>query len=343
MKIALHGSYFGDNFGDTLFSIMFKEFIQSANKTSDVYFPFASERVRYFTGSKKPSFKKIFFPDRVVYFGGGYLGQPTQKSSIWSVRLCIRHLLLMTYYLIIGVPYKFYSVGAGPLDNKFIRLWVKVIINKSQGIYVRDKKSFNFLNKIGVKMNLVHLSTDWVLNLKSDVKKKSSKKIRIGVHLPSLKISLHYKNAIDELHDFVNTNQSNYEITYFKDFFKENFNDQSYEYFVSKNFKHEYINYKSPKQLRDHISELDILISNKLHCCIVACSYDVSVISVGVHEKTKRFFEQINYTSNNRLLSEDYNYFVRDCLNPIQKPVIPKFCYDALEEMKKNLTIFVNS
>jgi len=187
----------------------------------------------------------------------------------------------------------------------------------------------------------LRLGSDWILNLSKISPVKKANVLRVGLHLPSFNLHGHYRNSIDDVIEYLKGNHINYKLFYFKDFYKPSFFDASYEYLKSCSVEHTYTDYESPDQLVRHISCLDILISNKLHCCIVGCSQGVKVLSVGVHEKTRRFFDQINYSENNRLTSENYDGFVSSQLPFLKVPEIPEDVSQSLVDMRDDLRKFV--
>src|SRR5690554_5036992 len=109
-KVALHGSYYGDNFGDTLFVIEYINWLKELQgyNNDNIFLPFAGDRVRDLVEvSNFAGIKSIYKSDVVVFIGGGYLGEPSKRVGIWSLRLIIRHLSVGLLALLFRKPYIF--------------------------------------------------------------------------------------------------------------------------------------------------------------------------------------------------------------------------------------------
>ena len=145
--IALHGSYFGDNFGDRLFVELFIDWVNEIeNITSEnIVLPFANSRIRESVDcSQTKGLKAIIKSSCIIFIGGGYFGEFKPNSLIWNMRLLIRHLTIAIYAAIVRKPYIFIGIGAGPLSNIFPRKLVTYVCNKSEKVVVEVEKSTFF-------------------------------------------------------------------------------------------------------------------------------------------------------------------------------------------------------
>jgi len=332
-KIALHGSYYGDNFGDTLFVIHFLKWIYKENEDIEVYLPFASDRVRKLVNASGiKGINSLMTAKCVVFFGGGYLGEPTIKNSIWSYRLIIRHLSIALFCYLLKKPYIFIGVGAGPLSHPIARKLTVFLCNRSKKTIVRDKESKQYLLSYGVKEEKIILTADSILTFdESNVETKESLKMKkllkkddnnkvtlIGVHLPATK---EFENKLEVLLTDLKRycdSLKKYKLVIFNDFYKE-----GYEYIAKDKIemlfeKNEYteVPYESPDQLIALINELDIVLTTKLHCGIVANCLNKYTLSISVHNKTKRLYEQIELSERNISLS---NYESNDLDNMLKE------------------------
>lgn len=318
-KIVLHGSYFGDNFGDRLFIEMFVEWLSNIEglETENIVLPFANNRIR---NSLPVSKSKGVFSLRgakcVIYTGGGYFGE-FKKSIVWSARLVIRHLLLAIWMILFRKPIIIVGVGAGPLSNFFTRKLVTFVCNRSYKTIVRDKESYDFLRSYGVKADKLFESVDSVLILDNfnDEKSDETDSVKIGVHLAYPFENSTIKQIITDIKKYTDS-LDDYEIRYFKDFYKEGFYDYAEEVIKetfpkNKIAKLEYLN---PKQLIKEIGKFDILFTVKLHVGIVAFTQGVRTFSIGIHQKTQRLYNQLNFPMFTKSLGDYRQGDINDML-----------------------------
>ncbi len=311
-KVALHGSYYGDNFGDTLFVEIFNSWIKELEHydKDNVILPFAGNRVRNLVSvSSQKGLKGLLQAGKIVFIGGGYLGERPNDRLVWNARLFVRHLTIAIFALIFQKPYIFVGVGAGPLSNKIIRKMVVFLCNRSVKVIVRDIESYNYLIDYGVEKNKIITTADSVLTLdnsyleNNNIKTinyinnfKKANKVIIGVHLPARdEHTDKLDKIIKALREYVDISK-NVKLIVFNDFYKEGYNyialNMIKERFKDEEF--EVYDYTDPNNLIGLISQLDIVITTKLHVGVVANCYGVYSLSFPVHGKTIRFYKQIN-------------------------------------------------
>ena len=297
-KVVVHGSYFGDNFGDRLFIEMFIDWLADIEEIdkNDIVLPFANNRIRESVKcSKIKGIKAILRGKCFVYTGGGYFGE-FQKSLVWNARLIIRHLLMALFSIITFKPLIIIGVGAGPLSNPISRRLVTFVCNHAKKVIVRDRESFDYMRKYGVKDERLKLSVDSVLGLDiSKTNETESESIKIGVHVFYPYENKDIINVIKDIKAFADSVQ-NYEIVYFMDLYKEGFTDFS-ESVIDEVMDSRYVTkvkYENPEQLIELIGSFDVLFTIKLHVGIVALTQGVKTYSIAVHHKTKRLYNQLN-------------------------------------------------
>ena len=311
-KVILHGSYYGDNFGDTLFVIHYINWLRSAEgyNAQNVYLPFAGERVRGLVNvSSKKGLRCFFEGDLLVFIGGGYLGEPPSRINIWSIRLIVRHLFVGFFALALRKPFVFIGVGAGPLSNKLARMLTVYLCNKSTKVVVRDNESKDYLVKYGVVRSKIDVTADSILCLKAeDVDNSLIRKVKrdigkmngackfIGVHLPAInheeldKLNL----LLDDIKHFCGT-LGEYKVVVFNDFFKKDYKYAAYEAIKEKfdPLNVVFCGYEGPGRLIALINELDFVITTKLHCGIVSNCLGNYTVSISTHGKTRRLYKQL--------------------------------------------------
>src|SRR5690606_18311259 len=92
-----------------------------------------------------------------------------------------------------------------------------------------------------------------------------------------------------------------YKLVVFNDFHKENY-DYLAETLVKQEFDEDTVvsfKYENPSHLIALINELDIVITTKLHCGIVANCLGKYTLSISVHNKTMRLYKQLNLENRN--------------------------------------------
>ncbi len=322
-KIALHGSYYIDNFGDSLFVVYFYKWLKETNliRDEDIILPYANDRVRNLV---KVSDNKGFFgllkSKKIVFFGGGYLGERPNKKMIWNIRLLIRHLSIGLLAVLLKKHFIFIGVGAGPLTNSLTRKIVVFLSNKSEKIIVRDDESYNFLLEYGVDKEKLGTTADSILLLEeSDVDEYWNEKYKkelmieesvnttyIGVHLQaSSSKEEKLKLIIEDLKEYCG-NLKDYKIVVFNDTYRKTPNNRSLNLVYEKFDKEKVMNieYLNPDQLIAVINNLDIVITTKLHCGIVANCLGKYTLSVSVHDKTIRLYKQLKLQERNVSISD---------------------------------------
>ena len=164
-SIALHASYYGDNFGDTLFVKQYVKYL-SENHDLNISLLFPSKRVLNEVNglAVRSGFMGVFRSDAIVFIGGGYFGERKNKVFEWHVRFLVRYISVAIMALIAGKKIFFVGVGAGPLSYRLTRYLVRSVLNNSSGFVARDRVSYNFLKNIGVKEELLFESLDSVLS-----------------------------------------------------------------------------------------------------------------------------------------------------------------------------------
>lgn len=323
-KIALHGSYYIDNFGDSLFVVYFYRWLKEVKniEDEDIILPFANERVRKLVNaSNTKGLKALLKSNKIVFIGGGYLGERPNKKLLWNIRLLVRHLSIGLFSILLKKPFIFIGVGAGPLSNPISRKLTVFLCNKSEKVIVRDEESKKHLLDYGVKEDKIKETADSILLLKeSDVDKywdekyknelnhnDSAKTTYIGVHLQASSNKIEKLRTIIEDIDKYCKEQNSYKIVVFNDTYKEKHDSTAIQLFLERFSKDKIINidYINPDQLIGLINNLDIVITTKLHCGIVANCLGKYTLSISVHDKTTRLYKQLGI-SERQILIDDY-------------------------------------
>ncbi len=315
MKVIIHGSVFTDNFGDVLFADLF--YSRMKEKGIDAFFledkkigisDFSRKEIGY---TKKCTVRDILSADALVMISGGYLGED-KVSRKNTITRWIKYILPVRFFQLLGKKVYFIGVGGGPLYSYFLRKSCVNALNKAAYISVRDQETYRYFMMYGVKKHMV---------LTSDTAQVITKEYCIdsyaGFNQQSQKhLFLHYVDNKDVDEMFVHTiipalnrflfKHSEYSVVVGTDVCVDKSkiqNSKTYKALVSDN--KEIYCYCGIKQLCAEISQMDVVITPKLHVGIVAATFGKSVISFPIHrEKTQRYYKQIGEQNRSIKLSD---------------------------------------
>ncbi len=195
------------------------------------------------------------------------------------------------------------------------------LCNNSERVIVRDEESKKYLLTYGVKEEKVEETADSILLLeqkdvdkywdekyKNELQKdKSIDVVFIGVHLQvSSNKREKLKLIISDINNYVKK-LNQYKIVIFNDTYKSEPDEtvlNSFRECLDEN-KIMYYVYLNPNQLIGLINNLDIVITTKLQCGIVANCLGKYAISISVHNKTTRLYSQLGLKER-QILIDDY-------------------------------------
>ncbi len=313
--IALHASYYDDNFGDLLLVKIFEKWIKE-NTDSDIVYPLVPKM-------EQKRFQK-HFPESIiglknqnswkamVYAGGGHFGEPDSRSASWNKRFFVRHVLPAEIGILRKIPYVILGVGVGPLSNFFVRQEVKRLFAHAKALTVRDEESRDYVLDILRICPQVKMVPDPALTIsRSDIPFKAfgrvdpifelfQDKILLGIHHPyrilsetpqaeifreSLMSSL--KASPDVLPVVFTDSDAGQNALYcekLKSAIEEATNNKCLA-----------IPFQGIWETVALISKLSIVLTTKLHVGIVAYALGVYGESFATHSKTSRFYRQIGH------------------------------------------------
>lgn len=299
-KVILHGATNcqSSNYGDFLYGEMFYKYF--LNKGDDVEFYQASDFfIKYLSNDLKNREISKRDADYIVYIPGGYFGESSNSKWKEVIVHFLRFLPLGLWAANHKKKILVAGIGAGPINNLFLKSGIKKICDHADVITVRDSKSFDVLSKLSPKSNIFNCG-DMILTRKLDVifteqinrilNKAEGKKILL-IHynhdeLALEKFAICAKRFVKENPDYYIVVSSDsileYDMEYYERFQKKVEIDSSY-------FK-----YSNPSEMTELIKHVDVVLTCKLHVGVVSCTFNKSVIVAACHyEKTRRFYEQI--------------------------------------------------
>ncbi len=300
--IAIHGSYFGLNFGDTLIISIINNWVKEFRPNAEINLPFvnsskeANQIVFNENYIKDPSLKNT---TALIFGPGGYFGEPNGsflKRQYWYLRNYKRHLFWNKKLYKKNIPFMIVGVGVGPINNSLMRKTIIKLFKKAQFIAVRDQVSKDYLVDWGIPIETINTTRDVALSIESKQEKRGLRdKRRIGVHFSGNELSKFGK--MDEFIAFIKYLIQNYEVVLVEDEpnqTKKLNSGSLYERLKFEKISLPTVNYENPKKLLNDLQMLDAIITSKLHVGILGYSYLIPVLSIPKHKKTRRFYEQIN-------------------------------------------------
>lgn len=304
-KVALHGSYFGYNFGDTLLCALFCNWLKLHPETR-VVLPLASRRNMQLIGADARGIIAFLSCRTLVLCGGGYFGDAGSYSLKWSVRNYLRHFLIAEVALLLRKRIVVLGTGVGPISSAFLRRRLRRIINRSECVIVRDQESHDFLKQLCVSVTpqvdvdaAMYLSRSFFADEPRDVPNEIDRKnpIRVvAVHLTNFGATVWDEMAV-VLVDFFAKNPHLTPLLITDSAprlgrvaAQDKASDRLKQLIPSA----VQINYDGdPRILCQLLDRVDLVVTNKLHVGIVSLVLGKNVISVPQHVKTPRFYRQI--------------------------------------------------
>ncbi len=305
MKILLHGSYFGLNFGDTLLCRLFSDWIKGARPGCEVLLPLANRRNQELIGSDGRGLMAIPGADALMLCGGGYFGEPSKAVAAWTRRAYRRHII-MAKYLAAGKPLSILGVGVGPVSSPRLRRDMVDLFERAQTVVVRDEASADYLRRWGLQRHL-EVATDAVVTASED-------ELRSGlVSAPASLVELRERyghvicihNSGEPLPaelDFTRElvawllKETGFGLVLASDSVPRRRPTTWVDRFEVGSNEGRVLRFRydgDPRSMIGLLSEVDLSITTKLHVGIVSSALHVPVISLPRHNKTPRFYRQM--------------------------------------------------
>jgi polysaccharide pyruvyl transferase WcaK-like protein len=347
MKVAVHGSYYGRNFGDTLIIKVIVDWLKHLDNAK-IILPFIKDDIEAKEiGAERYNGRigDLNSIDKFIFAGGGYFGEPNKniiKRNFWYFRNWDRHLrwnkkINSVDKIIIGV-------GFGPIRNKYFRNRVLDLFDSSHKVIVRDVNSMEYLYEYGYRNNNLELGVDLAYSLSSNKKPISSLNLdKIALHIP-----IYEHNYIKKYMQIIEPIVKKYKVEIISDQESANILGQKKSLIreLIDKYNIEYVKYNGVDDLLKRLTQYKSIITSKLHVGIVSTNLGVPVYSIPMHSKTERYYRQINYYENcNPIYKFDQNKnndIVEKLMN-LNTPVIPDESISKLNDMKNKLVSFVES
>lgn len=287
IKVAVHGSYFARNYGDTLLVKIMCDFVASRVGKENVFLAGLGDKIEQDEiGYPVVPAGELGSITHLIYGGGGYLGERDSRffSNLrWSIRNYFRHVHNLRGYkhckkLVIGT-------GFGPVSNSLLRNQFKGILESAEEVLVRDIESLNFIQQYGIKPKAISTCVDLALSLESTVQDKAG----IAIHVDNY--------TVEEISTIIGVldNLGHKQIkVIFDNYFSDNAeNRKKYEVANQGRVMLQFIPYKRFDDTLTQVDINDFVITSKLHVGITTIALGGKVISIPSHQKTFRLFNQL--------------------------------------------------
>lgn len=296
--ISLHGSYFYNNYGDTLLVNLFASWIKEALPDSEINLPIANRRKIWEMPGEKSGIINLCKSHALVFCGGGYFGEQPRHKYRWAVRNFLRHGVVGLLAILFRIPIAIIGVEFGPISASWFRKVVIFIAKHADVIVVRNQESLDFLSRHGVSG--VELSYDAVLSL-SDIilpKELSYDNPTIALHLPNIQFyPQQYLNLVRLIIRQAKIKFASFKIILINDGSYNVYNRKPYED-VLRLLETEKVHFEMPAytgcySFANLINDCNYLITTQLHVGITGAALNKRVLSCYTHPKTIRLHKQI--------------------------------------------------
>lgn len=305
--VSLHGASRNHNYGDVLLMAIYKSWIEDAG--GEVIMDMANSYYGKYLGVQDsiPVKRAVAKADFVVYGGGGYFGEPRNPSLRWRAKFVLHHMMPGMLARAKGIPYGFFGIGFGPLNNWIIRKIGMYVINGAKIVSVRDNESREYLKKYGYK-GIINVNPDSALTISDKSSqyykdKQSTNRKKIALHIP-LDPGKDYDMVRPSLILFLKEMANTLPEVDFNFLVDHGIGDNCYQYKFYSSLKKDMgldwpiKQYITPEDTLEFISTCNSVITTKLHVAITSYALGVRPIGISKHPKTKRFFKQVDLSQH---------------------------------------------
>ncbi|WP_425447112.1 polysaccharide pyruvyl transferase CsaB [Dethiothermospora halolimnae] len=342
-KVFICGYYGFDNVGDEAILASIIDNIKRFKSNTDIsvltynsQFTRENYNVKAISRSRIFSIIKTMKDCDLLIFGGGSLLQ-----DVTSSKSLIFYLGLIFLAKLFGKKIMFYCSGYGPVNRRFNKLLIKLLVSKVDLIHLRDQEAKKELKRLNITENVL-VTGDATFTMKPTNEKRIDEIIsNEGLNTDKKIIGFSVRN-------WKNDDRTKREISKVIDHFeKENIktvlipmkypDDVKISLEIKKlcEFQPEVIEkHYTPKEVLGLISRLDLLVGVRLHALIFAAISNVPMVGIEYDPKVKGFLDSIEGVNNGPIEEIDSTNLclhISDVLNNREK------YKEKLTEKKKEL------
>lgn len=348
--ISLHGSYFGNNYGDILLVNLFARWIREACPNVIINMPKGKCSKANDLEYDTTGFINLFRSKALVFCGGGYFGEQPQNPKKWAIRNFLRHGIIGLFAIIFRIPFIIVGVEFGPISSLWFRKYCIWMAKHAKHLVVRNPESLLFVQNNGITN--AKLSADAILALSTIIDPCETNKEScpiVLIHFNGIeKYSQNYTYFISKIAESARSCLGDFKLLFISDgpgycyeapYFKETFShlkDLHIEYTI--------LEYTNCNNLIQIINSASYVFTTKLHVGITAAALKKNVFSIWMHPKTPRLHNSIinghNCIPFNDIQPEDLNnklerFFSQDTFS------IPKEIFSKALRNKQVVTNFI--
>lgn len=284
--VAVHGSYFANNFGDTLLvRLMCDRVADRVGKDNVVLAVPGDEREQLAIGYPVATREQRAAVDHLVFAGGGYFGEPAgswRERRRWYRRNGARHLDWVPDFG--GAIVHVLGVGYGPLTGRRFRARVDALLGRAQTVLLRDEES------IGYYAGDADQCVDLALSMRSAVKPRDKR--AIGLHLYNLD-DQHRQSLIA----LAVQRYPDRELLLLNDSKRDNYESPAVVAQIAAlradGRAVEVLKYTDVDTLVSHLDRCEVVVTSKLHVGIVSIALGAASLSIPFHQKVTRLYRQL--------------------------------------------------
>lgn len=354
-KILLKGYYGFGNAGDDalLYSIIKRLKVHDTQIDVLSKYPLDSNFTNEINNLKLNNinlFKTVFNADVVIYGGGSQL----QDFGTLKNKLTLLRSLFLNWITKLRKKKVIYlGVSIGPVSSKTGRILIEQLMKTSDLLWVRDQRSYDFLQTIKKIKSKNFLSPDLVLSLETEhiknIKKNNEKKIfgiNLMPHFNKIEVNKEIESTILEniskiieehsdvsfkFFQFQNSSQMNDELMYNKlsSFLEER----------SQSWHIEYIKYKNIHSLLIELNKCDFFIGMRLHSAVLCDTLNIPHILLSYHPKGEGYAKLLDYNESMLIdckKEKDFKY-------KIDNLIFNSHAYMKLEETNTSKKLILDS
>lgn len=311
-KIVLSGYYGFDNIGDeavlySIISALRKEIknveitvlSNNPDKTKALYGVNSINR-----WDMKAVARSIKASDLLISGGGSLLQDVTSGKTVPYYLAIVK---IAQFY---RKKVVFYSQGIGPVNKGYSRWLIKKVVNKVDGIFVRDSASKKLLEEIGIKKP-IGTALDPVLGIELPEGKEEQKLSKtVGIYIRPWQDETHDKNLIDSLvPGLIYLLEKGYKLCFIpmhyeqdcqiaKDLVKEVKQAAKANAYIDEKYLESDIKVVdkmlSIKEVLVYTASFDLVIGMRLHSLIMAAASKVPIMALSYDPKVTEFMNEID-------------------------------------------------
>lgn len=288
-KVAVHGSYYANNFGDTLIVKIMCDWASDVVGRENVYLAMPGRREEQeAVGYPVISPARRGCISHLIFSGGGYFGEPSLpplKRLKWYRRNYQRHLAWVGQFP--KAEKAAFGLGIGPLSSVLFRRAVRSLFRQFSFYYVRDTVSLDYAHKYGFNAGCARLGIDLAMSV---VPASGAPERAIAIHATSMP----HERLRELIAYFPRQGANQPSIDIVLDLPISARERQRLQALIAEApAPVRLVEYDGVSQLLERLGRYELVITSKLHVGIVATALGRSVVSVPVHQKTKRFYSDL--------------------------------------------------